>query len=87
MDVNEKLDEILRRIEGIEEHLNIKPPKSKYKLKPLYTVEDAAKFLGCSKPQVRKYLQFGMLKKFRVGHRVMVESDSMLKVFEDNRSK
>ena len=62
MDVNEKLDEILRRIEGIEEHLNIKP-KSKYKLKPLYTVEDAAKFLGCSKPQVRKYL---LLKKFRV---------------------
>ena len=62
MDVNEKLDEILRRIEGIEEHLNIKPPKSKYKLKPLVRLKMLLNSLVVLNPKSESIYSLGCLK-------------------------
>ena len=84
MTLETKLDQILERLDVIESSLGIKKPSLWDNLKPLYNVTDTAKLLGCSVSKVRKYLKFGMLESVSLGHRKMVSSKSIEKLYKDN---
>ncbi len=78
----DKLDEILSRVSKIEEYLGMK----KENMKPAYDIKETAIILGCSKHKVRKYLEFNFLEKFKIGHKIMVTSESIKRLIEDNKA-
>ena len=81
----DKLNEILTRISNIEKHLGI-GKEVKYKnMKPAYDIKEVAILLGCSASKVRKYIEYGFLEKFKIGRKVMILSDSINKLIEDNK--
>jgi len=84
MSLETKLDQILSRLDVIESSLGIKKPSLWDNLKPLYNVKDTAKLLGCSVTKVRQYLKFGMLESVSLGHKKMISSESIEKLFKDN---
>ena len=84
MSLETKLDQILERLDIIESSLGIKKPSLWDNLKPLYNVTDTAKLLGCSVSKVRQYLKYGMLESVSLGHRKMVSSKSIKKLYKDN---
>ena len=84
MSLETKLDQILERLDVIESSLGIKKPSLWDNLKPLYNVTDTAKLLGCSVTKVRQYLKFGMLESVSLGHKKMISSESIEKLFKDN---
>ena len=84
MNSEQKLDQILERLEVIEKSLGIKKPSLWDNLKPLYNVADASKLLGCSASQVRKYLEFGILEEVRLGYKKMISSKSIEKLYKSH---
>lgn len=84
MNSEQKLDQILERLEVIEKSLGIKKPSLWDNLKPLYNVADTAKLLGCSASKVRKYLEFGMLEEVRLGYKKMISSKSIEKLYKSH---
>ena len=81
----DKLDEILKRISNIENHLGIDKQVKYRNMKPAYDIKEAAILLGCSPSKVRKYIEYGFLEKFKIGRKVMILSDSINKLIQDNK--
>jgi hypothetical protein len=84
MDIEQKLDLILKKLEAIEAHLDIKPRSLYDNLKPTLTVADAAEFLGCNQNKVRQYVKWKMLDSFKVGHKIMIVTSSLQELIQIN---
>lgn len=54
-------------------------------MKPAYDIKDTAKILGCSVSKVRKYIEFNFLEKFKVGHKVMITTESIQRLIDHNK--
>ena len=81
----DKLDEILKRISNIENHLGIGKQVKHINMKPAYNIKETSILLGCSSSKVRKYIEYGFLEKFKIGRKVMILSDSINKLIQDNK--
>ena len=64
--MDEKLDLILKKLEVIEKHLDIKPRTIYDEMSEAHPVKDTAKILGCTEVKVRQYIKWDMLKTFKV---------------------
>ena len=82
----EKLDLILKKLEVIEKHLDIKPRTIYDEMSEAHSVKDTAKILGCTEVKVRQYIKWDMLKTFKVGKKPMVISSSIKKLIEENKA-
>ena len=80
----QKLDLILKKLEEIEAHLDIKPRSLYDNLKPVLTVADAAELLGCNQTKVRQYVKWKMLDSFKVGHKIMIVTSSLRELIQIN---
>lgn len=83
--MDEKLDLILKKLEAIEKHLDIKPRTIYDDMLEAYSVKDTAKILGCTEVKVRQYIKWDMLKTFKVGRQPKVISSSIKKLIDDNQ--
>jgi predicted transcriptional regulator len=83
--MEEKLDLILKKLEVIEKHLDIKPRTIYDEMSEAHSVKDTAKILGCTEVRVRQYIKWDMLKTFKVGKKPMVISGSIKKLIDDNK--
>jgi excisionase family DNA binding protein len=84
MEIEKKLDIILKKLETIESNLGIKPKSLFDNLKPTVTVGDAAKLMGCTQPKIRQYIKWNMLETFKVGGRRMIVSSSLVDLIKSN---
>ena len=84
--MDEKLDLILKKLEVIEKHLDIKPRTIYDEMSEAHSVKDTAKILGCTEVRVRQYIKWDMLKTFKVGKKPMVISSSIKKLIEENKA-
>ena len=84
--MDEKLDLILKKLEVIEKHLDIKPRTIYDEMSEAHSVKDTAKILGCTEVKVRQYIKWDMLKTFKVGKKPMVISSSIKKLIEENKA-
>ena len=80
-----KLNLMLKKLEGIEEHLGIKTKTIYDDMKPAYSVKDTAAILGCSQHKVRQYIKYDMLETFKVGSKKMIDSKSIKKIIKENQ--
>ena len=80
----DKLDIIIKKLEVIEKHLNIKSKTIYDNMAEAYSIKDTAQILGCSETKVRKYIKYEMLDTFKVGHRRMVKSKAIKKLIKQN---
>ena len=78
------LNFILKKLEAIEAHLDIKPRSLYDNLKPALTVADAAELLGCNQTKVRQYVKWKMLDSFKVGHKIMIVTSSLRELIQIN---
>ncbi|MDC0529143.1 helix-turn-helix domain-containing protein [Gammaproteobacteria bacterium] len=85
-DISEKLNLILKKLEAIEENLGITSKTIYDDMKPTYSIKETAAILGCTSQKVRKYVEYNMLDSIKVGHKVMVESESIKKLVNDNKN-
>ena len=83
--MEEKIELILKKLEAIEKHLNIKPRTIYDEMLEAHSVKDTAKILGCTEIKVRQYIKWDMLKTFKVGQKPMVISSSIKKLINDNQ--
>jgi hypothetical protein len=81
-----RLDLVLKKLEGIEEHLGINTKTIYDDMKPAYSVKDTAAILGCSQHKVRQYIKYDMLETFKVGSKKMVHSKSITKLIKENQN-
>ena len=84
--MDEKLDLILKKLEVIEKHLDIKPRTIYDKMSEAHPVKDTAKILGCTEVKVRQYIKWDMLKTFKVEKKPIVISSSIKKLIEENKA-
>tara|TARA_Y100000385_G_C12661679_1_gene454036 strand:+ start:129 stop:473 length:345 start_codon:yes stop_codon:yes gene_type:complete len=84
LDLTKKIDLIIKKLDAIEEHLNIKPKTIYDDMKEAYTVKDTSLVLGCSEKKVREYIKWNMLEHFKVGYKKMVTSRSIKKLIQQN---
>lgn len=84
-EMDEKLDLILKKLEAIEKHLDIKPKTIYDDMLEAYSIKDTAKILGCTEVKVRQYIKWDMLKTFKVGRQPKVISSSLKKLIDDNQ--
>lgn len=87
MNDSEKLDLILKKLKAIEIQLNIKPRSLYDNLKPALSVADAATLLGCTQTKVRQYVKWKMVESFKVGHKIMIITDSLEDLIKQNISE
>ena len=83
-EIEEMLKAILKKIDVIEKHLDIKPKSLFDNLQPTVTVADAAKLMGCTQPKIRQYIKWNMLETFKVGSRRMIVSSSLVDLIKSN---
>ena len=82
MEIEDKLDLILARLENIEKHLGIYKKTIYDDMQPSYTIKDTATILGCTPHKVRQYIKYNMLDSFKTGYKKMVCSKSIKKLIE-----
>ena len=82
MEIEDKLDLILARLENIEKHLGIYKKTIYDDMQPSYTIKDTATILGCTPYKVRQYIKYNMLDSFKTGYKKMVCSKSIKKLIE-----
>ena len=87
MNDSEKLDLILKKLKAIEIQLNIKPRSLYDNLKPALSVADVATLLGCTQTKVRQYVKWNMVDNFKVGHKIMIITDSLEDLIKQNISE
>ena len=80
MEIEDKLDLILARLENIEKHLGIYKKTIYDDMQPSYTIKDTATILGCTPFKVRQYIKYNMLDSFKAGYKQMVCSKSIKKM-------
>ncbi len=83
-EIEEMLKAILKKIDAIEKHLDIKPKSLFDNLQPTVTVGDAAKLMGCTQPKIRQYIKWNILETFKVGGRRMIVSSSLVDLIKSN---
>lgn len=54
---------------------------------PLYTVEEAASFLGLSKGTIRQYINRELLEPHRIGHAVMFTQSELERYQRERRPR
>ena len=86
MEIEDKLDLILARLENIEKHLGIYKKTIYDDMQPSYTIKDTATILGCTPYKVRQYIKYNMLDSFKAGYKQMVCSKSIKKMIKDRAS-
>jgi len=84
VNVDQKLDLILQRLDVIEINLGIKTKSLFDNLQPTVTVADAARLMGCKTPKIRQYIKWNMLETFKVGSRRMIISSSLRELIDIN---
>jgi len=85
--IEEKLNEIFSRLDEIEKRVGIQPKTLSDYMDEAYSVKDASKILGCTMVKVRQYIKYNFLDTFRVGQKVMITSESLKRLIENNKTK
>ena len=85
--IEEKLNEIFSRLDEIEKRVGIQPKTLSDFMDEAYSVTDASKILGCTMVKVRQYIKYNFLDTFRVGQKVMITSESLKRLIENNKTK
>ena len=85
--IENKLDEIFSRLDEIEKRIGIQPKKLSDFLEESYSIKDASKVLGCSMTKVRQFIKYDFLDTFKVGQKLMITSESLKRLIENNKTK
>jgi DNA-directed RNA polymerase sigma subunit (sigma70/sigma32) len=85
--IEKKIDEIFSRLDEIEKRVGIQPKKLSDFMDEAYSVKDASKILGCTMEKVRQFIKYDFLDTFRVGRKIMITSESIKRLMENNKSK
>lgn len=80
----EKLDQILSRLDELEKIVGIQPKKLSDFIEESYSIKDASKLLGCSMEKVRKYIKFNFLDTFKIGRKIMITSESLKRLMKNH---
>jgi len=82
--IEQKLDQILSRLDEVEKMVGIQPRKLSDFIEGSYSIKDASKLLGCSMEKVRKYIKFNFLDTFKIGRKIMITSESLKRLMENH---
>ena len=86
--IEEKLNEIFSRLDEIEKRVGIQPKNViRFSWKKHTLLRMHQKFLVAAMVKVRQYIKYNFLDTFRVGQKVMITSESLKRLIENNKTK